>query len=183
MWYCKICWLACKPNAKYCLKCWRILRENQSHARKIGIKYWVNLCPLCYNKKQEGEKFCKKCAMLMDKPKMILSTKIKNMEEREYIDLTYTYVMKDPKFFRRKKKDFVSFKVLEIELKKWQILTQNLEILYSQWVPKRERYESKENYWKEKLLPIFRAKYERWRDNQIRFMVDVAVEWMKVWAI
>ena len=54
----------------------------------------------------------------MDKPKKILSTKIKNMEEREYIDLTYTYVMKDPKFFRRKKKDFVSFKVLEIELKK-----------------------------------------------------------------
>lgn len=68
----------------------------------------------------------------MDKPKMILSTKIKNMEEREYIDLTYTYVMKDPKFFRRKKKDFVSFKVIEVELKKGQILTQNLEILYNQ---------------------------------------------------
>nr|DAS95459.1 MAG TPA: hypothetical protein [Caudoviricetes sp.] len=28
-------------------------------------------------------------------------------------------------------------------------------------------------------MPIFRAKYERRRENQIQFMVDVAVEGMK----
>lgn len=52
--------------------------------------------------------------------------------DNNYINLTYTYIIKDPKFFRKKKKDFVSFKVIEVELKKGQILTQNLEILYNQ---------------------------------------------------
>ena len=99
--------------------------------------------------------------------------------DNNYINLTYTYIIKDPKFFRKKKKDFVSFKVIEVELKKGQILTQNLEILYKQWVPKRNRFQSKEKYFQEILLPIFRAKYERWRENQIQFMVDVAVEGMK----
>lgn len=99
--------------------------------------------------------------------------------DNNYINLTYTYIIKDPKFFRKKKKDFVSFKVIEVELKKGQILTQNLEILYTQWVPRRNRFQSKEKYFQEILLPIFRAKYERRRENQIQFMVDVAVEGMK----
>lgn len=66
---------------------------------------------------------------ILNAPKFLLT---KSKMDNNYINLTYTYIIKDPKFFRKKKKDFVSFKVIEVELKKGQILTQNLEILYTQ---------------------------------------------------
>nr|DAX60165.1 MAG TPA: hypothetical protein [Caudoviricetes sp.] len=66
---------------------------------------------------------------ILNAPKFLLT---KSNMDNNYINLTYTYIIKDPKFFRKKKKDFVSFKVIEVELKKGQILTQNLEILYNQ---------------------------------------------------
>nr|DAS95460.1 MAG TPA: hypothetical protein [Caudoviricetes sp.] len=66
---------------------------------------------------------------ILNAPKFLLN---RSKMDNNYINLTYTYIIKDPKFFRKKKKDFVSFKVIEVELKKGQILTQNLEILYNQ---------------------------------------------------
>jgi len=66
---------------------------------------------------------------ILNAPKFLLN---RSKMDNSYINLTYTYIIKDPKFFRKKKKDFVSFKVIEVELKKGQILTQNLEILYNQ---------------------------------------------------
>jgi hypothetical protein len=66
---------------------------------------------------------------ILNAPKFLLN---RSKMDNNYINLTYTYIIKDPKFFRKKKKDFVSFKVIEVELKKGQILTQNLEILYTQ---------------------------------------------------
>lgn len=66
---------------------------------------------------------------ILNAPKFLLN---RSKMDNNYINLTYTYIIKDPKFFRKKKKDFVSFKVIEVELKKGQILTQNLEILYDQ---------------------------------------------------
>ena len=66
---------------------------------------------------------------ILNAPKFLLN---RSKMDNSYINLTYTYIIKDPKFFRKKEKDFVSFKVIEVELKKGQILTQNLEILYNQ---------------------------------------------------
>ena len=171
---CTICGLKCKYNAKYCTKCSRILYKNQKITSLRKQKYWVKLCPLCFWVCDST--ICKKCMKILNAPKFLLN---RSKMDNNYINLTYTYIIKDPKFFRKKKKDFVSFKVIEVELKKGQILTQNLEILYNQWVPRRNRFQSKERYFQEILLPIFRAKYERWRENQIQFMVDVAVEGMK----
>lgn len=54
------------------------------------------------------------------------------MAEQEYFDISYTYIIKDPKFFRKKKRDFVSFKIVEVESKKGYIFTQDLEGLYKQ---------------------------------------------------
>ncbi|PZM87360.1 MAG: hypothetical protein DLD55_01780 [candidate division SR1 bacterium] len=176
---CKICGQQCKENAKYCTKCSRILTNNQKLVSLWKKKYGFKLCPICF--KACLGTFCRKCVKKLNEPKILLNKK-SVMDKKEYLDLSYTYTIKDPVFFRKKKQDFVSFKVIEVELKKGKILTQNLEILYKQGVPKRNRFMSKERYFQEILLPIFRAKYERWRDNQIRFMVDVAVEGMRMGA-
>lgn len=96
--------------------------------------------------------------------------------KEEYLDLNYTYIIKDPVFYRSHKKDYVKYKIIELELRTWYKFQQNLEILYKEWLPKRNRFQSKQKYFDEYLVPIIRKQYERWRLNAIGFWVDVAVE-------
>jgi hypothetical protein len=96
--------------------------------------------------------------------------------EDNVLDIQYEFIFKDPKFFRKHKKDYVSYKVIDTWLKVGHILTQNLEILYSEWLPKRNRFQSKEKYFAEFIEPIAKEQYKRRRLNQIWFLVDVAVE-------
>lgn len=97
-------------------------------------------------------------------------------KEKDYIELEYTYIIKDPHFYRKNKKDYVDYKVIELWLKTGYKFSQNLEILYKEWLPKRNRFQWKEKYFNEYLVPIIRKQYERWRLNMIWFGVDVAVE-------
>ena len=95
---------------------------------------------------------------------------------KDILELEYTYIIKDPKFFRKNRKDYVTYKVIELWLKTGYIFTQNLELLYNEWLPKRNRFQWKEKYFNEYIVPIIRKQYERWRLNMIGFWVDVAVE-------
>lgn len=98
------------------------------------------------------------------------------MSNKDILELEYTYIIKDPHFFRYNRKDYVEYKVIELWLKTWYKFKQNLEILYKEWLPKRNRFQSKDKYFTEYLVPIIRKQYERWRMNMIWFGVDVAVE-------
>lgn len=96
---------------------------------------------------------------------------------QEYIELEYEYLIKDPHFYRKNKKDYVDYKIVEYwDRKTWFKFSQNLEVLYKEWLPKRNRFQWKEKYFHEYLVPIIRKQYERWRLNRIWFWVDVAVE-------
>lgn len=94
----------------------------------------------------------------------------------DILNLEYSYIIKEPRFYRKHKKDYVDYKIIELWLRTGYKFTQNLEILYKEWLPKRNRFQWKEKYFNEYLTPIIRKQYERWRLNQIWFWVDVAVE-------
>ena len=175
MKHCIICWQQCKQWAKYCLKCSRLLRDNRTRAINLKKKFWHKLCPICFKPIKDHDSFCGKCKAVLHERKQILFTSSTPMS-KEYLELEYTYIIKDPHFFRKHKKDFVTYKIVELWLKVWYIFTQNLEILYNEWLPKRNRFQWKEKYFHEYLVPIIRKQYERWRLNQIWFGVDVAVE-------
>jgi hypothetical protein len=38
------------------------------------------------------------------------------MAKKDVINLDYTYIIKDPRFFRKHKKDYVEYKVIELEM-------------------------------------------------------------------
>lgn len=95
---------------------------------------------------------------------------------KEYLELEYEYIIKEPHFYRKNRKDYVDYKIVDIGIKKWYKFSQNLEILYKEWLPKRNRFQGKDKYFHEYLVPIVKQQYERWRLNQIWFGVDVAVE-------
>lgn len=153
-----------------------MLIKNRSTALNIWKKTGLRYCPLCFRAINKWESFCKKCLKKIWKPKFILSANSKPMKKGDILNLEYTYIIKDPRFFRKHKKDYVEYKIIELELRTWHIFTQNLEIFYKEWLPKRNRFQSKEKYFKEYLVPIIRKQYERWRLNAIWFRVDVAVE-------
>lgn len=98
------------------------------------------------------------------------------MAKEDIVNLDYTYIIKDPRFFRKNRKDYVEYKIIELEMRTWHIFTQNLEIFYKEWLPKRNRFQGKQKYFEEYLVPIIRKQYERRRLNAIGFKVDVAVE-------
>lgn len=176
MKHCLICWQECKTWAKYCLKCWSLLRKNRLRASNLKKRLWAKLCPICFKPISEHDTFCKWCNKTLNRRKQTFNSLYKPMSKKEYLELEYTYIIKDPKFFRKHTKDYVSYKVIELWLKTGYIFTQNLEILYKEWLPKRNRFQWKEKYFNEYLVPIIRKQYERWRLNMIWFWVDVAVE-------
>lgn len=176
MKHCIICWQHCKQGAKYCLSCSSILRDNRTKAVNISKKTWYKYCPICFNRIQENQSFCNECSRTLQHNKQVLNPTNQMSEKKDYLHLDYTYIIKDPKFFRKNKKDFVTYKVIELELRTWYKFTQNLEILYNEWLPKRNRFQGKEKYFNEYLIPIIRKQYERWRLNAIWFWIDVAVE-------
>lgn len=176
MKHCRICWQICKTWSKYCLKCWRLLRNNRTLAANLRKKFWNKLCPICFKPIWKHDTFCKSCNTTLSERKILFNNKWLMKEKWEYLNLDYTYIIKDPVFFRSHKKDFVKYKIIELELKTWYKFTQNLEILYKEWLPKRNRFQSKQKYFDEYLVPIIRKQYERWRLNAIGFWVDVAVE-------
>lgn len=180
MKHCTICWQACKEWAKYCGKCWRLLVRNRTLASNLSKRFWSKLCPICFTPINKHEWFCKDCLSTMNTRKQILYISVKPMAD-EYLTLEYTYIIKDPKFFRKNRKDHVTYKVIELWLRTWYIFTQNLEILYKEWLPKRNRFQWKEKYFEEYIVPIIRKQYERWRLNAIWFWVDVAVETILQW--
>lgn len=176
MRHCLICWQECKPTAKYCLKCSSLLRDNRTRAINIKKKIWSKLCPICFRPISEHDTFCGKCNTTLHERKQILFTPFKMTDKEDILNIEYEYLFKEPKFFRRNRKDYVTYKVIDTWLKVWHKLTQNLEILYKEWLPKRNRFQSKEKYFTEFIEPIAREQYKRWRLNQIWFLVDVAVE-------
>ena len=152
-----------------------MLNRNRNIASNLSKKSWVKYCPLCFRKIDKKKVFCDKCSKKLKQPKLVLSANIKPMKKEE-IKLDYTYIIRLDKFFRKHKKDHVRYRIIELELKTWHIFTQNLEIFYKEWLPKRNRFQSKQKYFDEYLVPIIRKQYERWRLNAIGFRVDVAVE-------
>ena len=175
MKHCLICWQECKTWAKYCLKCWKLLRENRNKASNLKKKFWSKLCPICFKPIREHDTFCKGCNTTLHERKQIYFLSSKPMS-KEYLELEYTYIIKDPHFYRKNRKDYVDYKVIELWLKTGYKFSQNLELLYKEWLPKRNRFQWKEKYFNEYLVPIIRKQYERWRLNMIWFWVDVAVE-------
>lgn len=176
MKHCTICWLPCKQTARYCWECWRLLIRNRTTASNIQKKLWYKLCPICFKKISKQESFCEQCSRVLKKRKILFSKQPIMKGKEDYLELNYTYVIKDPVFFRQHKKDYVKYKIIELELRTWYKFTQNLELLYKEWLPKRNRFQSKQKYFDEYLVPIIRKQYERWRLNAIGFWVDVAVE-------
>jgi len=176
MRHCLICWQECKDISKYCLKCSNMLFNNRRTSSNLTKKTWIKYCPLCFNPIEKNQIFCAKCLKKIKKPKLVLSVNSKPMSKKDILKLDYTYIIKDPRFFRKHKKDYVEYRIIELELRTWHIFTQNLEIFYKEWLPKRNRFQSKEKYFQEYLVPIIRKQYERWRLNAIWFRVDVAVE-------
>lgn len=153
-----------------------MLNRNRNRASNLGSRNWNKYCPLCFKRIDKKEVFCKECSRKLNKPKLVLSSKVQPMAKKDVINLDYTYIIKDPRFFRKHKKDYVEYKVIELEMRTWHIFTQNLEIFYKEWLPKRNRFQWKEKYFQEYLVPIIRKQYERWRLNALGFKVDVAVE-------
>jgi len=153
-----------------------MLNRNRNRANNLGSKNWYKYCPLCFKRIDRKDVFCKECSKKLNKPKLVLSSKVQPMAKKDVINLDYTYIIKDPRFFRKHKKDYVEYKVIELEMRTWHIFTQNLEIFYKEWLPKRNRFQWKEKYFQEYLVPIIRKQYERWRLNALWFKVDVAVE-------
>lgn len=96
--------------------------------------------------------------------------------KEDILELEYEFIFREPHFFRKHKKDYVTYKVIDTWLKVWHKLTQNLELLYAEWLPRRNRFQWKERYFNEYIVPIAKEQYKRWRLNQIWFAVDVAVE-------
>lgn len=154
-----------------------MLRKNRQRASNLKKKFWFKLCPICFRHISEHDTFCKSCDTTMLEKKQILfsfnkMTKIND----DILNLEYSYIIKEPRFYRKHKKDYVDYKIIELWLRTGYKFTQNLEILYKEWLPKRNRFQWKEKYFNEYLTPIIRKQYERWRLNQIWFWVDVAVE-------
>lgn len=176
MRHCSICWQECKEISRYCLKCANLLIKNRNKASNLQKKDWRKHCPLCLSAIDKKEVFCRSCTKRLKKPKLVLSAKVQRMTKKDEIKLDYTYIIKDPRFFRKHKKDYVEYKIIELEMRTWHIFTQNLEIFYKEWLPKRNRFQGKEKYFQEYLVPIIRKQYERWRLNALWFKVDVAVE-------
>lgn len=177
MKHCIICWQQCKTGSKYCLKCSSILRDNRTTASNISKRLWKKLCPICFKPISHEQAFCVNCNKTLQHNKQTFNSFNTQMsDQKEYIELEYTYVMQNPKFFRRNRKDYVTYDIIELWLRTGHHFTQNLEILYKEWLPKRNRFQSKEKYFKEYIIPIARKQYERWRMNAIWFWVDVAVE-------
>lgn len=177
MRHCLICWQECKTQSKYCLKCWKLLRYNRNRASNLKKKFWAKLCPICFRPISEHDTFCKSCNITLHERKQNFYIPFNKMS-KEYVEIEYEYIIKDPHFYRKHKKDYVDYKVIEFWTKKHKgfKFTQNLEILYNWWLPKRNRFQSKEKYFHEYLVPIIKKQYERWRLNWIWFGVDVAVE-------
>lgn len=177
MKHCLICWQECKTWARYCYTCWKLLRDNRTRASNLKKKLWAKLCPICFKPITEHDTFCRECNKTLHERKQTFNSPFKQMpKEKDYIELEYTYIIKDPHFYRKNKKDYVDYKVIELWLKTGYKFSQNLEILYKEWLPKRNRFQWKEKYFNEYLVPIIRKQYERWRLNMIWFGVDVAVE-------
>lgn len=176
MKHCLICWQECKIGAKYCLKCWSLLRKNRQRASNLKKKFWAKLCPICFKPISEHDTFCKGCNTTLHERKQTFYFPFNQMNKDEILELEYTYIIKDPHFYRKNRKDYVDYKVIELWLKTWYKFSQNLEILYKEWLPKRNRFQGKEKYFTEYLIPIIRKQYERRRLNMIWFGVDVAVE-------
>lgn len=175
MKHCIICWQQCKAWAKYCYSCWKLLRHNRTRAANLKKKLWSKLCPICFKPIREHDTFCRNCNTTLHERKQILFLSTKPMS-KEYLELEYEYIIKEPHFYRKNRKDYVDYKIVDISLKRWYKFSQNLEILYKEWLPKRNRFQWKEKYFHEYLVPIVKKQYERWRLNQIWFGVDVAVE-------
>lgn len=176
MKHCTICWQECTTQqSKYCLKCARLLRKNWNIASNLKKAFWVKFCPICFRPIHKHDTFCKKCNATMQERKQILFFSPQIMS-KEYLELEYEYIIKEPHFYRKNRKDYVDYKIVDAGIKKWYKFSQNLEILYKEWLPKRNRFQSKEKYFHEYLVPIVKKQYERWRLNQIWFWVDVAVE-------
>lgn len=176
MKFCTICWQPCKNYSYYCMKCNRLLNKNRSIASNLSRKTKHKYCPICFTHIDRKEKYCKTCTKILKSRKRLLSPLVERMKKNDYLELEYTYIIKDPKFFRKNYKDYVTYKIIELWLKTWYIFTQNLEILYKEWLPKRNRFEWKDKYFNTYLVPIIRKQYERRRLNAIWFWVDVAVE-------
>lgn len=177
MKHCLICWQECKTWARYCYTCWKLLRDNRTRASNLKKKLWAKLCPICFKPITEHDTFCRECNKTLHERKQTFNSPFKQMQkEKDYIELEYTYIIKDSHFYRKNKKDYVDYKVIELWLKTGYKFSQNLEILYKEWLPKRNRFQWKEKYFNEYLVPIIRKQYERWRLNMIWFGVDVAVE-------
>lgn len=177
MKHCLICWQECKVWAKYCYNCWKLLRDNRTRASNLKKKLWAKLCPICFKPISEHDTFCKNCNTTLHRNKQIFNFSFKKMTNKDDIlDIDHVFYFKEPKFFRKNRKDYVSYKVIDSWLKIWHIFTQNLEILYKEWLPKRNRFQWKEKYFREYIEPIAMQQYKRWRLNQIWFLVDVAVE-------
>lgn len=153
-----------------------MLNKNRSTALNIWKKTWVKYCPLCFHQINKWESFCKSCHKKLLEPKFVLSFNNRPMAKEDIVNLDYTYIIKDPRFFRKNRKDYVEYKIIELEMRTWHIFTQNLEIFYKEWLPKRNRFQGKQKYFEEYLVPIIRKQYERRRLNAIGFKVDVAVE-------
>ena len=177
MKHCLICWQECKTWARYCYSCWKLLRDNRTRASNLKKKLWAKLCPICFKPITEHDTFCKECNKTLHERKQTFNSPFKQMQkEKDFIELEYTYIIKDPHFYRKHTKDYVDYKIIELWLKTGYKFSQNLELLYNEWLPKRNRFQSKEKYFNEYLVPIIRKQYERWRLNMIWFWVDVAVE-------
>ena len=153
-----------------------MLRKNRQRASNLKKKIWAKLCPICFKPIREHDTFCKSCDTILHERKQTFYFPYKRMNNNDILELEYTYIIKDPHFYRKNKKDYVDYKVIELWLKTWYKFSQNLELLYKEWLPKRNRFQWKEKYFTEYLVPIIRKQYERWRLNMIWFGVDVAVE-------
>mgnify|MGYP002624140835 CR=1 FL=1 len=176
MKHCIICWQQCKTWAKYCYSCWKLLRYNWTRAANLKKKLWSKLCPICFKPINEHDTFCGGCNTTLHRRKQTFNSLYNEMSNKDILELEYTYIIKDPHFYRKNKKDYVDYKIIELWLKTGYKFSQNLELLYKEWLPKRNRFQWKEKYFEEYLVPIIRKQYERWRLNQIWFWVDVAVE-------
>lgn len=177
MKHCLICWQECKTWARYCYVCGKLLRDNRTRAANLKKKLWSKLCPICFKPIAEHDTFCRDCNTTLHERKQTFNSPLEKMTSKEdLLELEYTYIIKDPHFYRKNRKDYVDYKVIELWLKTGYKFSQNLEILYKEWLPKRNRFQSKDKYFTEYLIPIIRKQYERWRLNMIWFGVDVAVE-------
>ena len=108
MKHCLICWQQCKTQAKYCLKCWKLLRDNRNKASNLKKKFWSKLCPICFKPIRDHDTFCKGCNTTLHERKQIYLLSAKPMPE-DILELEYTYIFREPKFFRKNRKDYVTY--------------------------------------------------------------------------